>query len=125
MNIDFLYYVILLIVFICTTSIISKQLYHILVAIKEKPIATIQQMDNKELEAIKFYFELLINHLNIDINSLLTKEMKKIKENDKIMLALSNGKKIEEIKLYREISGLGLKEAKNTIEYLMKFKDIK
>jgi ribosomal protein L7/L12 len=82
-------------------------------------------MDNKELQAIKFYFELLINHLNIDINSLLTKEMKKIKENDKIMLALSNGKKIEAIKLYREISSLGLKEAKDTIEYIMKFENIK
>lgn len=38
---------------------------------------------------------------------------------DRIQAALDKGKKIEAIKVYRELTGLGLKEAKDAIEYLM------
>ncbi len=42
---------------------------------------------------------------------------------DRIQVALDRGNKIEAIKVYRELTGLGLKEAKDAIEYLMAHPD--
>jgi ribosomal protein L7/L12 len=40
-------------------------------------------------------------------------------KDERIQAALDKGNKIEAIKVYRELTGLGLKEAKDAIEYLM------
>lgn len=42
-------------------------------------------------------------------------------DRERIMVLVRNGKKIHAIKLYREVTGAGLREAKEAVEYLERF----
>lgn len=42
-------------------------------------------------------------------------------DRQRIMILLRNGKKIQAVKLYRDVTGSGLKEAKHAVEHLERF----
>lgn len=42
-------------------------------------------------------------------------------DRERILVLLRGGKKIQAIKLYREVTGAGLREAKESVEYLERF----
>ncbi|MFC1514030.1 ribosomal protein L7/L12 [candidate division KSB1 bacterium] len=63
---------------------------------------------NKRLE---MKIDLILKHLKIDIKDTVS---------DQVRLLLAEGKKIQAIKLYRETTGLGLKEAKDIVENMEK-----
>jgi ribosomal protein L7/L12 len=63
----------------------------------------------------------LLLRLDIDLEEVTSQELPEIRANhDPIYAALMAGNKIQAIKLYRELYGVGLKEAKDAIDEMMR-----
>ncbi len=69
--------------------------------------------DNEQLNRIEQKLDLIIKHLGIQQGSNTPAT-----EDFELQQLLSSGRKIQAIKRYRELTGAGLKDAKNAVEKL-------
>lgn len=69
--------------------------------------------DNEQLDRIEEKLDLIIKHLGIQQGSNAPAT-----EDFELQQLLSSGRKIQAIKRYRELTGAGLKDAKNAVEKL-------